>query len=243
VKKTKDSAFISLVAVFAAFNVVCDSWVSLPLPFSGVWDSAIFMSEPITGIMLGPSAGFFSSFIGVMIGHFIIFRDAYEFLFTLGAPIGAMVSVLVLRGKWKTVLMYYSALLGAFFVTPIAWQLPFWGMWDVYLALGLLLAVIVIVRKWKNLWDVKSSTRLLCILALSTFIGLEADVLFRIFIFVPCQTYQLFYGYSLETLRAIWVLGAVETSTKAALSTVATATVGLPMISVARRLNLPLSQD
>ena len=68
-KKLEDSAFVSLIAVFAAFNVICDSLIGPPLPFSGVWYSWIFVSEPITGIILGPLAGFFSSFIGVMIGH------------------------------------------------------------------------------------------------------------------------------------------------------------------------------
>jgi len=242
-KRLKDSAFVSLVAVFAAFNVVCDSLAGPPLPFSGVWYSWIFIFEPITGIILGPLAGFFSSFIGVMIGHFIYFRGPEEFLFTLGAPIGAMISGLLYRGNWRIVLIYYLTLLGAFFVTPIAWQLPFWGMWNVYLALACLLAVIAIVKKWKNLWNVKSSVCFFHILALSAFIGLEADVLFRVFIFIPCRTYQLFYGYDLNKLQAIWVLGAVETSTKAALSMVVTVIMGLPIISIARKMGLAKSED
>ena len=150
-KKLKDSAFVSLVAVFAAFNVVCDSLVGPPLPFSGVWYSWIFISEPLTGIILGPLAGFFSSFIGVMIGHVIFFRGAEEFLFTLGAPIGTMISALIFSGKWKIVLLYYLVLLGAFFATPIARQLLFWGMWNVYLAFGFVFVVILLAEKWKNL--------------------------------------------------------------------------------------------
>jgi len=242
-KKLNDSTFVSLVAVFAAFNAVCDSLVGPPLPFSGVWYSWIFIFEPITGIILGPLAGFFSSFIGVMIGHFIFFRGVEEFLFTLGAPIGAMISGLLYRGEWRIVLAYYLALLGAYFAVPIAWQLPLWGMWNVYLALGFVFVVILLVERCKNLWNAKYSACLFHILALSTFIGLEADVLFRIFIFIPCQTYQLFYGYSLETLQAIWALGAVETSTKAALSTVITVIMGLPIISVIRKMGLTLSED
>lgn len=243
VKRLKNSAFVSLIAVFAAFNVVCDSLMGPPLPFSGVWYSWIFISEPITGIILGPWAGFFSSFIGVMIGHSIFFRDAYEFLFTLGAPIGTMISALIFSGKWRSVLIYYLTLLGAFFATPIAWQLPLWGMWDVYLALGFVFVVILLVERWKNLWNVESSPCLFHILALSTFIGLEADVLFRIFIFVPCQTYQLFYGYDVGALQAIWILGAVETSTKAALSTVITVIMGMPIITAVRKMGLTLSED
>lgn len=66
-KKLTSATFISLVAVFAAFNIVCDSLVVPPLlPCSGVWYSWVFISEPITGIILGPLAGFFSNLVGVM---------------------------------------------------------------------------------------------------------------------------------------------------------------------------------
>jgi hypothetical protein len=238
-KTLTSAAFISLVAVFAAFNIVCDSLVVPPLlPYSGVWYSWIFISEPITGIILGPLAGFFSNLVGVMAGHFINFIDIYEFLFTLGAPIGAMISALVFRGKWGIALAYYFALLGGFFAAPVSWQLPFWGMWDVYLAFAVLLVTVVVATKWKSLWNVKSNIRLVYILALSTFIGLEADVLFRIFIFVPCQTYRLFYGYDVSVLQAIWAMGAVETPIKVALSTVVTVLVGPPIISAARKMGL-----
>jgi hypothetical protein len=234
----KSSTFISLAAVFASFSIVCDSLVVPFLPYSGVWYSWIFISEPITGIILGPLTGFFSNFIGVMIGHSINFVDVYEFLFTLGAPIGAMISALVFRGKWGIALTYYFALLGGFFVVPVAWQLPFWGMWDVYLAFVFLLATTIITTKRKNLWNVKSNARLVYILTLSAFIGLEADVLFRIFIFIPCQTYRLFYGYNASVLQVIWTAGAVETPIKAAISTIITVAMGPPIISVARRMGL-----
>lgn len=232
-----------MIAIFAAFNVICDSLVSSPLPYSGVWHSWIFILEPLTGIILTPLASFFSALIGVMIGHFVNFLDVYEFLFTLGAPIGAMISSLIFRGKWSIALIYYTALLGAFFATPVSWQLPFWGMWDVYLAFICLLITSVMVKKWKTLWNTWSSSRLIYILALSTFIGLEADVLFRIFILIPCQTYQLFYNLDVNALQGIWILGAVETSTKAALSTIITATVGLPIITAIRKMGLNILED
>jgi len=154
-----------------------------------------------------------------------------------------MISSLIFRGKWSIALIYYTALLGAFFATPVSWQLPFWGMWDVYLAFICLLITSVMVKKWKTLWNTWSSSRLIYILALSTFIGLEADVLFRIFILIPCQTYQLFYNLDVNALQGIWILGAVETSTKAALSTIITATVGLPIITAIRKMGLNILED
>lgn len=238
-EKMKSSTFVSLAALFASFSIVCDSLVVPPfLPYSGVWYSWIFISESITGIILGPLTSFFSNFIGVMIGHYINFVDVYEFLFTLGAPLGAMISAFVYRGKWGIVLTYYLALLGGFFVVPISWQLPFWGMWDVYLAFIVLFAVAIAATKWKTLWDIKSKVRLFYILALTTFIGLEADVLFRIFILIPCQTYRLFYNWDVGALQAIWAMGAVETPIKAAISITITVLVDPPIIHVARRMGL-----
>ncbi|MDI6905582.1 MAG: hypothetical protein QMD13_08910 [Candidatus Bathyarchaeia archaeon] len=240
----RESWFVSLIAVFAAFNIVCDSFLEQPLPFSGVWDSWIFIAEPINGIILGTYASFFSSFIGVMVGHSIIPRHSSEFLFTLGAPIGAMVSSLIFRGKWKIPLIYYLALLAAFFITPVSWQLPLWGMWNVYLAFGCLLVFVVVMKKWKGFWDTKSTgVRLLYIVALCTFIGLEADVLFRIFILVPCQTYQIIYTWNVAILQEIWKVGAVETSTKAALSILVNTMVTPSIIKAVRKMGLGLIED
>jgi hypothetical protein len=153
----------------------------------------------------------------------------------MGSPIGAMFSAFLFRGKWKLALVYYSVLFAAYFVTPIAWQLPIWGMWDTYLAYAVLIAAILMIRK--RLWE-HGSKRLPFVLAVSAFIGLEADVLFRIFVFVPCQTYQLFYGFGVETLRLIWIVGAVGTPIKAALSTLFTVVVGQPLVKTLKKSSL-----
>ena len=138
----RKSRFIALVAIFASVNVVTDSIMVFPEFPSGVWYSWNFLVEALTGVVLGPFAGFVSTFIGVMIGHYIYFIDVYEFLFTVGAPIGAMFSAFLFRGQWKPALVYYTILFAAYFATPIAWQLPIWGMWDTYLAYALLVAAI-----------------------------------------------------------------------------------------------------
>ncbi len=243
-KRLKESSFVSLIAVFAAFTIVCDSLMGPLLNISGVWYSWIFIAEPISGIILGPYASFFSTFIGVMVGHSIYIRGSAEFLFTLGAPIGAVISSLIFRGKWKIALIYYSALLGAFFITPVSWELPFWGMWDVYLAFGCLLVSVVILKRRKDLWNTKSTgVRLLYVIALSAFIGLEADVLFRIFILVPCQTYQIIYALDVSGLQSWWAIGAVETSMKAALSTLISMIVVPPAIKAARQMGSVLLED
>jgi len=229
----KKSQFVSLVAVFASLNIVLDSLMGLPQPSSGVWFSWIFIAEPITGIVLGPYAGFLSTLIGVMIGHCIYFQGPYEFLFTLGAPIGAMISGFLFRKKWKTVFTYFTALLTIYFVTPISWQLPLWGMWDTYLAYAALIFAIMFITKPRS-WKLQSKG-LIYTVALCAFIGLEADVLFRIFVFIPCQTYRLLYTFSVIELQSIWVAGAAETPIKVAISVLITAIVGPPLIKALRK--------
>ncbi len=236
--KLGKSRFVSLVAVFASVNIVLDSLAGLPELSSGVWYSWIFIIEPINGILLGPYAGFLSSLIGVMIGHCIYFRDPYEFLFTFGAPIGAMVSGLLFRGEWKTISAYYTVLLAAYFITPIAWQLPIWGMWNVYCAYVTLLVVAIIPKR--RLWKPKSR-RLLVIIGICAFVGLEADVLFRIFVLVPCQTYRLFWqDVGVNTLRSWWIMGAAVTPVKVAISTLVTVLIGPPLIKIIRKMGFSL---
>ena len=231
-KKMKKSQFVSLIAIFAVLNVVCDSLTGISLFEYGVWWSLIFLIVPLTGIVLGPYAGFLSTFIGVIIGHFIYFRGTPEFLFTLGAPVGAMISGLLFEGRWKTVFVYYTVLFAAYFLTPIAWQLPLWGMWDTYLAYAVLLVILMLVRKS----SLKLESRgLLFALVMCAFIGLEADILFRIFLLVPCQTYWLIYGWPVEVLQWVWVLGAAVTPVQVAISTLVTAIAGPPLIKVIRK--------
>lgn len=234
----RKSRLVALVAIFASVNVVSDSLGIVPEFPSGVWYSWNFLVEALTGVMLGPFAGFVATLTGVMIGHYIYFIDVYEFLFTVGAPIGAMFSAFLFRGKWKPALVYYTVLFAAYFSTPIAWQLPVWGMWDTYLAYVVLVTAIFLIRKglWKH-----DSKRLPFVLALSAFIGLEADVLFRIFILVPCQMYKPyldFYGLPLETLPIIWTVGAVGTPIKVALSTLFTVVSGRALVNALKEANL-----
>jgi predicted membrane protein len=232
------SKTVAVVAIFAALNVITDSLMSPPELPSGVWYSWNFLMEPLTGIALGPFMGSAATLIGVMIGHYVYFINVYEFVFTIGAPIGAAVAALLFKGKWKAVLSYYTVLFAAYFVTPVAWQLPFWGMWDTYTAFAFLIAVVFLIEK--GLWA-HDSRRLPLILATSAFVGLEADVLFRIFLLIPAQTYHIL-ELNVETLQVIWVSGAVITPIKVALSTAATVAVGHPLVKALRKISLHPNQ-
>lgn len=229
----RKSKLIALITIFAALNVVCDSFVGIPQFTEGVWYSWIFIIESLNGIVLGPFAGFFSTFIGVMIGHFIYFRGIPEFIFTIGAPIGAMISGLLFRGKWKIVFVYYTSFLAAYFLTPISWQLPIWGMWDTYCAYAILLMFPFLISRGIVM---KNSTRKFFMLPLCTLIGLEADVLFRIFLFIPCQTYKIIYGFNVEILQLIWSASAFVTPIQVALSTLVTSMIGTPLIKALKKM-------
>ena len=234
--KMKDSRFLALVAIFASLNVICDSLVGIPQFTEGVWYSWIFIVEPLTGLILGPYAGFLSTFTGVMVGHFVYFRGVQEFLFTLGAPIGAMVAGFLFRGKTKRILVYFSVLLGGYFLTPLAWQLPIWGMWDVYL--GYVVLLLFSIYLWKATYTSFSSSRRSIIrISLSAFLGLEADVLFRIFVFIPCQAYKIFWSdIDITFLRLVWVAGAAVTPLQIAISILATSILAPPLMGVVSNL-------
>lgn len=224
----KSSVLASTTAIFAALTTISDLILESPLPYSGVWLSWIFLMEPITGILLEPRACFLATLIGVMVGHSLRYRGIYEFAFTLGAPFGAAISSLTFRRRWKPAIMYYSALLAVYFVVPTSWSLPLYGMWDVYAGFGCLLTSAFIIGRKSEVWSARSY-KSFYVPALCAFIGLEADVLFRIFLLVPCQTYRIFYGWSIEVLQGLWAAGAVETPIKAGLAAL-TSAILIPQI-------------
>jgi hypothetical protein len=172
---------------------------------SGVWYGWVFLLSPLNGIVLGPLDGFITTLISVLVGHTIVFRESvYEYIFTLGAPIASLTSGLIYRKNTRYVIFYFLLLIGAYFLTPITQNLPLWGMWDVFLAFLVLLS-------WslsENYVKIRFFNRHRVQLAFAALIGLEADILFRIFILVPCRGYSIFYGLSPQVLAAIWAVPA-----------------------------------
>ncbi|RJS84057.1 hypothetical protein CW702_03015, partial [Candidatus Bathyarchaeota archaeon] len=60
------------------------------------------------------------------------------------------------------------------------------------------------------------------IYALNAYLCLESDILFRIFLFIPCGTYSSLYSFSIETLRIIWLAGAMVTPAQVLIATLFT---------------------
>jgi hypothetical protein len=146
-----------------------------------------------------------------------------------------MISGLIFQKKWELVFTYYTVLLVSYFITPIAWQLPVLGMWDVYGAyLALIITMVFIRLKSDRINPLKND---MFLYGFCAFIGLEADILFRIFIFIPGQTYQSIYGIPIDVLQSIWVAGALITPFKVAISTIITALIGSRLTSIYLRKN------
>ena len=211
---------IALIAVFAALTAVLDALPGLPQLSSGVWYGWTFIVIPLAGIVLGPWEAFLSVFIGVMISHTVVFVDPYEYFFTIGAPVGALISSLVFRQKLHQVLPYYVVLLAAYFLTPAAWNLPLWALWDTYTAFIVLITIVFFKKKLYN------TAKGWLPLAFSALIGLEADILFRIFLFVPLGTYNWLYGFSLDFVRSIWVFSAFITPIQVGMALFTTSLAG-----------------
>ena len=229
-----NSKTIALVAVFAALNIITDSFGGLPT--SGVWNSWNFIITALTGIILGPFSGFAASFIGVMIGHQIHFQGSYEIIFAIGAPIGAAISAMIFKGRFKPVLLYYIALFSAYFMTPVAWQLPIWGMWDTYIAFLVLAVTFIFFRR--SFQD-SEFQRLPLKLAVAVFVGLEADILFRIFLLIPGQGYSILFGWDAAFLQLVWGSGAIIAPLKVVLAIVATVIIGPPLINALKKKGFP----
>ena len=73
-------------------------------------------------------------------------------------------------------------------------------------------------------------------LAVTAFVGLEADVLFRIFLLVPMQGYMFFYGWDAAFFHSIWTAGAILTPKKVTLSIIATVIIGQPLLRVLEKV-------
>ncbi|MHA2405543.1 MAG: hypothetical protein ACXACH_02175, partial [Candidatus Hermodarchaeia archaeon] len=74
-------------------------------------------------------------------------------------------------------------------------------------------------------------------------IGLEADILFRVFVLVPGQTYWFFYLLTPDALYWMWLTAGIITPVKVALGTIFTITVGYSLLRLLPRTEIPLIES
>ncbi len=211
---------IAYVSIFTALGAVLDVIPIIPGFYSGIWDSWLFLLSPVIGILLGPFYGAVSVGTGSLIGHLIYFRDPFELVFMWGAPLGAATAGFIYEKKWLPVLGIYGSLLGGYLIYPVTWVLPLWGIWDVLVGFALIVVFIFLVNMESD-ENIRIGMHTLTI-AFAAIIGLEADVLFRVFVLVPGQTYWFFYGFTVADLQYIWMSAGIITPIKVLLSSIAT---------------------
>ncbi len=222
------SRTVALVAIFAALTAVLDVLPAFGFT-SGVWDSWAFLLSPIVGILLGPYLGAYSVGIGSLIGHSIYYREPTELLFMIGLSMGAAVAGFVYQRRWKPVLGIYSAMLLGYFIYPVTWALPLWGIWDVLVGYGIVL--LYSVATIRNTWANPSERHNLLLLIFCTVIALETDILFRVFVLVPGQVHWLF-GWTPDILYDIWLVAGFITPIKVILAVIVMVTLGRQLLRV-----------
>ncbi|MFX1559271.1 MAG: hypothetical protein ACFFBL_01660 [Promethearchaeota archaeon] len=222
------SRTVAFIAVFAALTAVLDIIPAFGFT-SGVWDSWTFLLSPIVGILLGPYLGAYSVGIGSLIGHTIYYRDPTELLFMLGLSVGAAVAGFVYQSRWKPVFVIYSAMLLGYFMYPITWGLPLWGIWDILVGYGVVL--VYSFASARGVWANTGERYKLLLLIFCTVIALETDILFRVFVLVPGQVHWLF-GWTPEILFDIWMIAAFITPIKVILAVIVMVTLGRQLLRI-----------
>jgi len=218
--RVRRSVFVAITAILGAVHAAL---VAIP----GIWRSWMILIEPLEGMILGPRAGFTAALIGSIAGRIIRPGWGLYPLFGIAEPIGALVTGLIFQGKWKTTLVAYATMLGAYFIHPLGRVLPAWCLWDVYLALALIFASPYAIKG--ALKERANPKKITPALALASFIGIEADVLTRIFLLIPIGLYKLM-GITEEALPLIWMAGALETPIESVISVIATVIIGVPLL-------------
>ncbi len=231
------SRIVSYLAIFTALVTVFDAIPIIPGLYSGVWDSWIFLLSPIIGVLLGPLYALITMGFGSLLGHFVYYRDPFELFFMFGAVVGSVCSALIFQRRWKPVLFIYTFLLGGYFLTPVSWVLPLVGIWDILLGYSVLILFVFLINlRW---WPSDSFKDIWLSLLFAAIIGLETDILFRVFLLVPGQTYWFFYGWTTEFLQNIWITAGIITPTKVALATLFTVTIGYSLLRLLPRAGIP----
>jgi hypothetical protein len=230
---SNQSRIVAFVAVFTAMIAILDVIPTIPGFYAGIWDSWPFLLAPIVGILLGPYLGALSVGMGSLLGHMIYFRDPTEMLFMLGLSLGAAIAGFVYQRRWRPVLGIYSALLLGYFIYPVTWGLPLWGIWDILVGYGIVLIYTFMTIRG-GLTEISEKKRVLLLL-FSTVIALETDILFRVFVLVPGQTYWFFYGWTPADLALIWSVAGFITPIKVVLAAIVAITLGLQLLRILER--------
>jgi len=220
----KSSKTISLIGVFAALHAV------LYLTSIELWRNWSIYLEPLEGLILGPWAGFLAALIGSLVARAIKPTDLWMFGI-IAEPMGVLACGLIIKNRWKPLVLIYAIMLGAYFAHPLGRQLPLWTILDI-LAASVLIYPVTQVSK--NLFE-KDSERLPFTISLIAFIGTVTDSLTRVFLLIPAGLYVIL-GWPLEVVRIAFIMGAADSYIEDILVILVMFIIGAPIVIALRKI-------
>ena len=218
------SKIISLVGVFAALHAV------LYLTSVELWRSWSIYLEPLEGLILGPWAGFLAALLGSFIARAIKPTDLWMFG-VIAEPMGVLACGLIVKNRWKPLLLIYAVMLAAYFAHPLGRELPLWTILDILVALALIYPVTRICR---NLFNVEAK-RLPFIISLAAFIGTVTDSLTRVFLLIPAGFY-IILGWPSQVVLTAFIMGAADSYIEDMLVVLVMFIIGAPIIMALRKI-------
>lgn len=217
---------IALTATFAALHAI------LYFLSFGLWRSWAIFLLPVEGIVLGPWAGLSAALIGSVVARLIKPIDVWMFGI-VAEPLAALICGFLVKGKWKPVLVLYAAMLAAYFLHPFGTWLPLWTILDILVALVLIVPAAKISQGvFQNNLNVR---RLPVSVVLTSFIGVVADSLTRVFLLVPAGLY-LVLQWPPEVVFGAFVVGAADSYIEDALTIITSLLVSVPLLIALRKI-------
>ncbi len=239
---------VAMVAVFAALYVALSLLPGLPTPGDPTGQIKIEIEAslaPLYGIVLGPYLGALAAFLGTLIAWMLPPSAGSIF----GVPalfcpaIDALAVGLMLKGRWKAVLVLLAALIGLYWLSPIClptatyWYVGLAGSFDKLIALALVVPTALGLKKiGASGYDLEpgahdASARTGLLYALS-FIGNEADSA------LGCMAYAFFLaalGMPVEAVRFYYVCAPVIYFLVRVIQALIATAVGVPLLRALKK--------
>ena len=222
----RNSVRITLISIFGALHAV------LYLISFGLWRNLAIYLAPIEGIVLGPGAGFLAAFLGSSIPR-IALGDPLFIFGIVAEPVSVLSVGWLSRGKWKPVLAIYVAMLSAYFVHPFGWQLPFWTIIDILVALF----IIYPAAKLSNSLSSKNVRRLSIAFVSLAFVCTATDALARIFLLIPVGLHVLVFP-DFNVLQTVFIGSAISSYIEDVLVVLVSIFAGVPLLVATSKLAL-----
>jgi len=221
---------ITLVSAIAALDIVLTA-----LPLIPYGPSAGALVKPSEGILLGPWGGMFAALIGGIVSSVIWPSTAVLGLATwIPGVIGAFGAGMLLKGRWKAVLILFGAILAAFFLHPFGPGVFLYANWDKLVALGLVIPVSMFAKR--QMGSRESAKALAPVIGLVSLIATEMDGATGNLVFL--LEAQPLFGLTKEMLPALFVPYTFLDPGTRVLVAVVCALVLTPVLVAAERANL-----